>query len=48
MGSSSITQIGSFTVYSVGENGETELLGTFDEIESVEAVVETVEEDSKA
>jgi len=48
MGSSGITQIGSFTVYSVGENGEMELLGTLDEIESVEVITETEsEEDEK-
>ena len=49
MGSSGITQIGSLTVYSVGEDGETELLGTTDGIESVEIVAETKpEEEDKA
>jgi len=49
MGSSGITQIGSFTVYSVGEDGEMELLGTLDEIESVEVITETEpEEEGKA
>lgn len=38
MGSNGITQIGSFTVYSVDENGNTECLGTLDGIESIEAV----------
>lgn len=40
MGSGSINEIGigSFTVYSVDENGNTELLGTLDGIESIEAV----------
>lgn len=48
MGSSGIAQIGSFTVYSVGEDGEMELLGTLDGIESVEATIETEpEEDEK-
>ena len=48
MGSSSIAQIGSFTVYSVGEDGEMELLGTLDEIESAEVITETEpEEDEK-
>lgn len=45
MGSSSIAQVGSFTVYSVGEDGETEFLGTLDGIESVEAITETEPED---
>ena len=45
MGSSGITQIGSFTVYSVGENGEMELLGTLDGIESIETVTKTEPED---
>ena len=39
MGSNGITQIGSFTVYSVDENGNTEFLGTLDGIESIETVV---------
>lgn len=39
MGSNGITQIGSITVYSVDENGNTECLGTLDGIESIEAVV---------
>ena len=41
MGSGSINEIGigSFTVYSVDENGNTECLGTFDGIESIETVV---------
>lgn len=47
MGSSGITQIGSFTVYSVGEDGETELLGTLGEIESVEVIAETEPEDDR-
>jgi hypothetical protein len=40
MGSGSINEIGigSFTVYSVDENGNTEFLGTLDGIESIEAV----------
>lgn len=47
MGSNGITQIGSFTVYSVDENGNTEFLGTLDGIESIEAVVkEKPEEDN--
>lgn len=49
MGSNGITQIGSFTVYSVDENGNTECLGTLDGIESIEAVVEErPEEEDKA
>lgn len=49
MGSSGIAQIGSFTVYSVDENGNTECLGTLDGIESIEAVVkEKPEEEDKA
>ena len=49
MGSSDIAQIGSFTVYRVGEDGEMELLGTLDEIESVEVITETEpEEEGKA
>jgi len=49
MGSNGITQIGSFTVYSVDENGNTECLGTLDEIESVEVITETEpEEEGKA
>ena len=49
MGSNGITQIGSFTVYSVDENGNTEFLGTLDGIESIEAVVkEKPEEEGKA
>lgn len=50
MGSGSINEIGigSFTVYSVDENGNTELLGTLDGIESVEVITETEpEEDEK-
>lgn len=48
MGSNGITQIGSFTVYSVDENGNTEFLGTLDGIESIEAVVkEKPEEEDK-
>ena len=47
MGSNDIKQIGSFSVYSVDENGNTEFLGTLDGIESIEAVVkEKPEEDS--
>lgn len=38
MRSNGITQIGSFTVYSVDENGNTEFLGTLDGVESIEAV----------
>ncbi len=45
MGSSGVAQIGSFTVYSVGEDGEMELLGTLDEIESVEVITETEPEE---
>ena len=45
MGSSGITQIGSLTVYSVGEDGETKLLGTLDGIESIEAITEKEPED---
>ena len=50
MGSNGITQIGSFTVYSVDENGNTECLGTLDEIESAELITETEpeEEEKKA
>lgn len=48
MGSNGITQIGSFTVYSVDENGNTEFLGTLDGIESIEVVVkEKPEEEDK-
>lgn len=48
MGSNGITQIGSFTVYSVDENGNTEFLGTLDGIESIEAVIkEKPEEEDK-
>ena len=39
MGSNGITQIGSVSVYSVDENGNTEFLGTLDGVESIEAVV---------
>lgn len=50
MGSGSINEIGigSFTVYSVDENGNTEFLGTLDGVESIEAVVKEKpeEEDS--
>ena len=38
-------QIGSFTVYSVDENGNTEYLGTLDGIESIEAVVKEKSEE---
>ena len=38
MGTGSINEVGSFTVYSIGENGEPELLGTLEGIESVEAI----------
>lgn len=49
MGSNGITQIGSFTVYSVDENGNTECLRTLDGIESIEAVtMEKPEEEDKA
>lgn len=41
MGSNGITQIGSFTVYSVDENGNTEFLGTLEGIESIEAIIKT-------
>lgn len=51
MGSGSINEIGigSFTIYSVDENGNTEYLGTLDGIESIEAIVKTEpEEEDKA
>lgn len=49
MGSNGIKQIGSFTVYSVDENGNTEFLGTLEGVESIEAVtMEKPEEEDKA
>ena len=47
MGPNGITQIGSFMVYSVGENGETELLGTLDGIELVEVITKTEPEEEE-
>ena len=50
MGSGDINEIdiGSFTVYSVDENGNTEYLGTLDGIESIEAVtMEKPEEEGR-
>lgn len=41
MGSNNITQIGSFTVCSVDENGNKEFLGTLNGVESIEAVTNT-------
>lgn len=38
MGSNGITQIGSFTVWSINENGDTEFPRTLDRIESIEAI----------
>lgn len=45
MGSNGITQIGSVSVYSVDENGNTEFLGTLDGIKSIEAVVKEKSEE---
>lgn len=45
MGSNGITQIGSFTVYSVDENGNTECLGTLDGVESIEVITKVEPED---
>lgn len=47
MGSGSINEIGigSFTVYSVDENGNTELLGTLDGVKSIEAITKVEPED---
>ena len=45
MGSNGITQIGSFTVYSVDEKENTEFLGTLEGVESIEAVIKAEPED---
>lgn len=47
MGSGSIneTGIGSFTVYSVDENGNAECLGTLDGVESIEVITKVEPED---